>query len=83
MSAYRSSPVVVGIDVGGPKKGFHAVALAGGRYRDRLAANDVAKLVAWCVRTKAATVIAVDAPCRWSNSGEGRLAERELMQVGI
>ncbi len=83
MFASRSAPVVVGIDVGGPKKGFHAVALAGGRYWDRLPTGDVAKLVAWCVENMAATVIAVDAPCRWAKSGEGRLAERELMQAGI
>ncbi len=64
MPASRSSPVVVGIDVGGRKKGFHAVALAGGRYRNRLATREVAELVAWCVETLRATVIAVDAPCR-------------------
>ena len=27
-----SSTVVIGIDVGGTRKGFHAVALSGGKY---------------------------------------------------
>jgi predicted RNase H-like nuclease len=83
MPASRTSPVVVGIDVGGPKKGFHAVALEGGRFRDRRAATDIAKLVAWSVDTLRAAVVAVDAPCRWGLNAEGRLAERELMRQRI
>ncbi len=83
MSAFRSSQVVVGVDVGGPKKGFHAVALEAGRYLDRCDTTDTDDMVAWCANTMGATVIAVDAPCRWSVNGEGRPAERQLMRSGI
>lgn len=41
--------LVIGIDVGGPAKGFHAVALEGGRYRAQLATGDIAHLVHWAV----------------------------------
>jgi hypothetical protein len=32
MSQHESGSLVVGVDVGGPKKGFHAVALQDGQY---------------------------------------------------
>ena len=32
MKDYDSTSIVVGVDVGGPKKGFHAVALRGGQF---------------------------------------------------
>jgi len=35
---------VVGIDVGGVRKGFHAVALRDGAYAGQLASNDVQEL---------------------------------------
>lgn len=73
---------VVGIDVGGERKGFHAVALAGGRYADHCATSEVSHLVDWCHKIQA-SVIAVDAPCRWSKDGRARPAERELMKKGI
>jgi hypothetical protein len=41
----HTSGVVVGIDVGGPKKGFHAVTLKDGRYLTKYAASDP-KLIA-------------------------------------
>jgi predicted nuclease with RNAse H fold len=81
-----SSPkagVVVGIDVGGPSKGFHAVALQDGRYRAQLATSDIDTLVQWCVSEMDAAVIAIDAPCGWSVDGRGRPAERELMKQRI
>ncbi len=83
MPASRSSLVVVGIDVGGKKKGFHAVALKNGRYHERLKSDDVAELVAWCVKTVGASVVAVDAPCRWSITGKSRPAELEMHAQGI
>jgi hypothetical protein len=43
-SSHRAG-VVVGIDVGGPTKGFHAVALEAGRYRAQLATSDIDTLV--------------------------------------
>jgi predicted nuclease with RNAse H fold len=73
----------VGIDVGGERKGFHAVAITGGDYSSHIATTNVKKLSHWCRETVRAQVIAVDAPCRWSNDGHSRPAERELMQKGI
>mgnify|MGYP000496772468 CR=1 FL=1 len=72
----------VGIDVGGMRKGFHAVALIGGRYSERCATPDVGELASWCRKVNAA-VIAVDAPCHWSTDGRARPAEREIMEKRI
>jgi predicted nuclease with RNAse H fold len=74
---------VVGIDVGGTRKGFHAVALENGCYLDQMKTGDACELVAWCVHGIGARVIAVDAPCRWSTDGRARPAECELMRKGI
>ena len=73
----------VGVDVGGERKRFHAVALTGGDYSSHLATRDVQELSHWCRDTMRAQVIAIDAPCGWSNDGHCRPAERELMQKGI
>jgi predicted nuclease with RNAse H fold len=73
---------VVGVDVGGERKGFHAVALTGEQYSGCYATTDVGQLVDWCHEVQGA-VIAVDAPCRWSTDGRARPAERELMRMGI
>ena len=75
-------PTVVGIDVGGKQKGFHAVSLNDGEFLDKTTNLNPAAIVAWCLDQKA-SVIAVDAPCRWSKSGSSRLAERELNKQGI
>jgi len=72
---------VVGIDVGGAVKGFHAVALQGDTFIDKTAATDRALVVDWCLEHKA-IVVAVDAPCGWSQTGSSRLAERELELLG-
>lgn len=69
----------VGIDVGGTRKGFHAVALTDGRYAHGCVTSDVNALVKWCRDTVHARVIGIDAPCRWSADGRARPAERELM----
>jgi len=82
-SSSPKAAVVVGIDVGGSTKGFHAVALQDGRYRAQLATSDIDTLVQWCVSAMVATVIAIDAPCGWSVDGRGRPAERELMKQRI
>lgn len=73
----------VGIDVGGARKGFHAVAITGGDYSSHLATKDVEALAHWCRATVRARVIAVDAPCRWSKDGRARPAECQLMKKGI
>jgi hypothetical protein len=78
----RDVSIVVGIDVGGPKKGFHAVALRTGRYHDQMSTLEPQRLADWC-RALGARAVAVDAPCRWSLNGRARPAERELMAAGI
>ncbi len=72
----------VGIDVGGVRKGFHAVALRDGRLHAQTTHTDPAALADWCV-TQAATVVAVDAPCRWRPADRPRSAERALRAAGI
>lgn len=75
--------VVAGIDVGGQKKGFHAVLLEGNRYQGQLASCDPQEIVRWCINS-GAKVVGVDAPCAWcpeakdKDSKKGRPAEREL-----
>ncbi len=73
------SPVtVVGVDVGGPRKGYHAVALGPRRSFVRFHSHSAAAIAAWCVEQQARAV-AVDAPCRWRAEGQrARAAEREL-----
>lgn len=73
---------VVGIDVGGEKKGFHAVALVDGKFACRTAHRDPVAIVDWCLHHRA-EMVGVDAPCKWSRSGSSRLAERELGNHGI
>lgn len=73
---------VAGIDVGGLKKGFHAVALRGATVIDRLSSADPAAIAAWCNDHQAKN-IAVDAPCGWSRDGRSRACERALMAQGI
>lgn len=74
--------VVVGIDVGGPKKGYHGVALRGGRYWGQRASSSATEMVDWCQEMQAQAV-GVDAPCRWSITGRARPAERALAAIGI
>jgi predicted nuclease with RNAse H fold len=73
---------VVGIDVGGKRKGFHAVALRNGVFEKPIRSANPAEIIEWC-RKRDADVIAVDAPCGWSQSGSSRAAERELVAKGI
>jgi len=82
-SSNRAGITTVGIDVGGERKGFHAVAFTGGSYSSHLSTKSVPELARWCRETVRARVIAVDAPCRWSEDGHSRPAERELMEKRI
>jgi predicted nuclease with RNAse H fold len=75
--------ITVGVDVGGARKGFHAVALSGGAYLGQLDTRDEQEIAHWCRDTLKAKVIAIDAPCRWSTAGRLRACERELMRQGI
>lgn len=82
-TATAAGITAIGIDVGGERKGFHAVAITGGKYSSCLSTKDVKELFLWCRKTIGARIIAIDAPCRWSNDGHSRPAERQLMQKGI
>ncbi len=68
--------MVVGVDVGGLTKGFHAVALLAGRFTPKHF-RSAQEVFEWILGLKA-TVVAIDAPCRWAVSGKSRFAEREL-----
>lgn len=75
--------VVVGIDVGGDRKGFHAVALSRLRNLELIHSTNHSEIVRW-VKSIAPAVIAIDAPCRWAVDGSrSRAAERELHRAGI
>ena len=73
----------VGIDVGGARKGFHAVALRDGALAGQLHSRDPGELAAWCRQSVEAGLIAIDAPSRWSPDGRMRPCERELLAEGI
>lgn len=74
--------IAVGIDVGGPRKGFHAVALRDGRYLAKYSNTDASSVSVWCLQI-GAQAVGVDAPCRWSTTGRARNAERKLAAAGI
>lgn len=82
MNANHSGAAVVGIDVGGVKKGFHGVVLRQGNVSEKFATHNPAAMVTWC-RAIHACVVGVDAPCSWSLTGRQRPCERELSKVGI
>lgn len=76
------SPIVVaGVDVGGPRKGFHAVALCDKTILDTFSSSEAVKVVDWCISV-GAQAVGVDAPCHWSKDGRARRAERELASEG-
>jgi predicted nuclease with RNAse H fold len=74
--------IVVGIDVGDPRKGFNAVAFSNGRYLNKYAHSEALAIVAWCLEI-GAQVVGIDAPYRWSSTGRARSAERLLAADGI
>ncbi len=82
MDHHESDSIVVGVDVGGPKKGFHAVALQDGHYREQFSTLIPTDIAAWCRRLKA-SVVGIDAPCRWSLTGRARPCERALAAEGL
>ena len=76
------SHTVAGIDVGGTKKGFHAVALRDEAVVAKLATSTPGHVVAWC-RELHVSAVGIDAPCRWSDTGRARWCERELAGLGM
>lgn len=73
--------VVVGIDVGSTRKGFHAVGL-NDRIATKFSSTDPKAIATWC-KELGATVVAVDSPITWSATGRARPAERALMTQRI
>jgi len=82
VSARRDAQIVVGVDVGGARKGFHAVALREWQFFDKLATCDAAAIVEWC-RMLDASIVGVDAPCKWSLTGRRRPCEQQLAGIGM
>ncbi len=83
MSCPREGGPVAGIDVGGRRKGFHAVALdPAGAVSGRLSSADPERIASWCVE-RGARLVAVDAPCAWSADGRSRPAELALKKLPI
>jgi predicted nuclease with RNAse H fold len=74
--------VAAGIDVGGSKKGFHAVALQDAGLSAKLTTSSAEEVVAWCRRERVSAV-GIDAPCQWSLTGGARPCERELAALGM
>lgn len=50
MTHHEPGSIVVGVDVGGRKKGFHAVALEDGHYREKLSTLIATEIAEWCRR---------------------------------
>lgn len=72
----------IGIDVGGVKKGFHAVANKGRQYLGQLHSTDPEEIATWALAHQP-TVIAIDAPCMFSAHGHSRKSERDLVENGM
>lgn len=79
---FGDGTVVIGVDVGGSKKGFHAVSMVGGHYHSKFRSPSAAEIAFWC-RQQSARAIGIDAPCHWSDTGRARCCERQLMKEGI
>jgi predicted nuclease with RNAse H fold len=80
---YTHADVVIGIDVGGTRKGFHAVALRGLTFLEKIHSADAVAIAQWCCDL-GAHVVAVDAPCRWRVEGCAvRSAESEMASEKI
>lgn len=76
-------PSTVGIDVGAPSKGYHAVALSGTAVAAKYHSCSPAEMADWCIQQNPA-VVAIDAPCRWRRSGgPPRAAELALAKDRI
>lgn len=72
----------IGIDVGGIKKGFHAVANQHGAFFAKFHSSDVNEMVFW-ISKQQPSIVAIDAPCMFSMNGRSREAERLLVSNGV
>ncbi len=77
-----SSKTTIGIDIGGIKKGFHAVVNRDGHYYAHFHSTNPDKIVAW-VLSHHPSVIAIDAPSMFSQNDRSRKAERDLVNNGM
>lgn len=77
-----SLKTTIGIDVGGIKKGFHAVANRNGVYLAQLHSNNVDEIASWALAHQP-SVVAIDAPSMFSPKGNSRQAERDLVKNGM
>ncbi len=77
-----SSKTTIGIDIGGIKKGFHAVVNRDGHYYAHFHSTNPDKIVAW-VLSHQPSVIAIDAPSMFSQNDRSRKAERDLVNNGM
>jgi hypothetical protein len=73
--------VAAGIDVGGPRKGFHAVLLRDGRYFEKLISTAAAAIAAWVLQ--AARARSGWMHRHWRRGGHMRPAERDLARKRI
>jgi predicted nuclease with RNAse H fold len=76
-AVHNKDDLVVGVDVGGRAKGFHAVALKGGHIAGKKRTCAAMEIRDWCLEL-GASAVGVDAPCRASLNGLGRGAEKAL-----
>ena len=74
--------IVAGIDIGGERKGFHAVTLEGVRITGRIHSTEAGEVSGWCLE-RGATIVGLDAPCRWAVEGKSRPVEREMARAGL
>lgn len=73
---------VVGVDVAGSRRGFHAVAIRDDAYFGQCKSVNPTEIVEWCL-TVGASFVGVDSPCQWSLGIGRRKAELELAAEGI
>ena len=77
-----SSKTTIGIDIGGIKKGFHAVVNRDGAYHAHFHSINPDTMVAW-VLSHHPSVVAIDAPSMFSQNDRSRKAERDLVNNGM
>jgi predicted nuclease with RNAse H fold len=78
----NKNETVAGIDVGGPKKGFHLVILRGADIVHTVSSTEPALLHERCLAHDVRAV-GIDAPSQWGIEGSGREAERALARERI
>ena len=78
----NNTNTTIGIDVGGVKKGFHAIAHRDGSYMDQLHSTNPDEIVNWALSFQP-IVIAIDAPSMFSQNERSRKAERDLVHHGM